>query len=625
MKTGRREDGKAGRVGRSLRDRRGARGAARPTWLLALLPLPLALVLIAATVVTPGERISRYPRVTTLSDTDLLVAGRTNAAVPTNVGIAALSLLAQATNGLASTGFVNQVGTTVSNGVVNFVTNIVANTSNSLSLSISNTSNFLATSSIDVKTNEDRLILHGMPVAGSQWYVGTNGTPNTNSGQRRGMEFIAAKASLRVGSVGNVGVARHPYIAESNYWEDANVQLGSSILGGSNNLANAVFSTIGGGVGNHIFTNAGASFIGGGTNNYVRTNAYNSVIGGGNFNQIHVDSHSSVIGGGTGHNIGGGSQHVFIGGGQAQSIGGLNFGGQNFAFMGGGVNNTLGDEASGTSEKSVLVGGELNRCNGEWAFLGGGSQNTFSADCDYSSIVGGFGNGMGANPNSGSLYAFIGGGRGNGISDGADSSVIVGGRDNTISGSSDTNAFIGGGFANLIAANCNAGAILAGKNNTVSGSGDFGTTIGNSNTVSAPYAIAIGVTVTNAIAGSVTVGELISYNTPAVIAGAGTGSTNYTLQLTSPEMVLGSSNVNIVAAMGWIDGRTHKWSVSITNLSPDTWGFTFSAVSNRVRWQSWMYGTNAPSVLTNNTLLRITGTSTGTNTLCEFKYFSPAL
>lgn len=583
----------------------------------------LALLAIAATQVTPGLRISRYPRVTTLDDTDIIVAARTNVVAPapaTNVGIVALNLLRQATNGLASTGYVNTVGTTVSNGAVNFTVNLVTNTSNSLSTTISNASNFVATSFVKVATNIDRMVLQAIPVSGSEWYVGTNGTPLTN-GQRRGFEFDGPKASIRFGMVGHVGVFRHHYLADSNFWNAENVQLGSSVLGGSNNLANAIYSTVAGGVGNLIYTNAPTSYIGGGTNNLIATNAYASVINGGENSAIHVNSDHGVIGGGYSAIIGGGSPYSTISGGAGNQILG---GGASSSTIGGGLNNTVSKPTAGSIVSATISGGSQNVVRGSYTTISGGRINTMHGVSDASVISGGESHniGNGGSGGSGVLNATITGGNGN-LIDGAADYSVVGGRANTVNANS-TNSTISGGAFHTINANSKFSAIGGGERNTITGT--YGVIPGGaSNSVTAARAWALGNGVTNNTADAVMASEFVSYNTPSVIAGAGSGSTNYTLQLTSPEMVLGSSNVNIVAAMGWIDGKTHKWNVSITNLSGDNWGFSFQQTSNRVKWQSWMYGTNAPSVLTNNTVLRISGTSTGSNTLAEFKYFSPAL
>lgn len=111
---------------------------------------------------------------------------------------------------------------------------------------------------------------------------------------------------------------------------------------------------------------------------------------------------------------------------------------------------------------------------------------------------------------------------------------------------------------------------------------------------------------------------------PKTITGSGSGSTNYTLLVTSEKMYLGSSNVNIVAAMAGTSGKVNKWSCSITNLSAIAWGIGWSSVSNRWRWRGVGGVTNAPSVLTNTTELLLEGESEGTNTTVKYFYFTPA-
>lgn len=113
---------------------------------------------------------------------------------------------------------------------------------------------------------------------------------------------------------------------------------------------------------------------------------------------------------------------------------------------------------------------------------------------------------------------------------------------------------------------------------------------------------------------------------PALILGAGNGNTNYTLLTDSYKMNLGSSNVNISAAMQTVAGQVRNCSVSITNLSADTWGISFSSVTNR--WFFWGLqggGTNAPTVLTNNTRLVLDIEFFGTNSTVAYKYLRPGL
>lgn len=107
------------------------------------------------------------------------------------------------------------------------------------------------------------------------------------------------------------------------------------------------------------------------------------------------------------------------------------------------------------------------------------------------------------------------------------------------------------------------------------------------------------------------------------VSGAGTGSTNYTL-LSGRTMYLGSSNVNISAVMDYGAVTTTEYSsVAITNLSANTWGLSFSSVTNRWFFQG-TYGTNAPAVLTNNTRLELSFKHKGTNTWVGYTYYAPA-
>jgi hypothetical protein len=113
---------------------------------------------------------------------------------------------------------------------------------------------------------------------------------------------------------------------------------------------------------------------------------------------------------------------------------------------------------------------------------------------------------------------------------------------------------------------------------------------------------------------------------PLTVSGAGNGNTNYTLLASRRKMYLGSSNVNVAAVMQTVAGQVQFCSVSVTNLSADTWGFNFSQVTNRVRWRDRATGTtNQPTVLTNNTELRVEFEFNGTNGLATYEYFRPGL
>lgn len=585
------------------------------------------------------------------------------------------------TNGLATTGFVNSAVSTVavlwtnSGGIVMLTTNgpvSIASTglldglvvtqdmrilghnsaSNSVWVCTNSTtgegewrtaSSFAGGGGVAFDPATNILNIQYEPVRGSTWYAGTNGTPTTNQA-RAGLEFSPFWRSLRMGEV-NGGADLAGYIGNgSNYWNNTNIGV-CSVGFGSNAFVKGNYASVLGGSYNAIGTNAKFSVIGGGSDNLIITNAHTSVIAGGGKNHIRPESAAAAdvglatIGGGSNNVIRGtASAYCTIAGGGDNQITSVReatisggFGNRididgRYATIGGGINNVIGDNNASLEAQAAFVGGgSANIARGQYSVVVGGANNTqLARDNDYSFIGGGQGNNIGvAAGEFESKYAFIGGGDVNSMANDCTYGVITGGAGNSLAGGC-TNGFIGGGRFNAVGANKVFATILAGERHTVSGSYS-GTLGGASNTVTADRAWAIGTSVTNATAGSVTVGELISYNTPAVIAGAGSGSTNYTLQLTSPEMVLGSSNVNIVAAMGWIDGKSHKASVSITNLSANTWGFSWQQTSNRVKWQSWMYGTNAPVVLTNDTLLRIDFTTTGTNVLAEYKYFSPAL
>ena len=663
-------------------------------WLLLLL-IP---VFIAAALVTPGLKTSQYPNQTTWQDSDLLLFAVTNASPATNKNMKILDAIKQGTNGLATTGFVNTVATTVSNGVISeiiiasnsltansfsrlevqtnsvrlgLVTNLnwtygmtgsvssatailgvddsIANaaSSNALFTLINVVSNFLATSSIDVKTNQTMMVLQGTPIAGSQWYVGTNGTPITNQA-RSGLEFNAFWRSLRMGEV-DQGIDIDGWIipnAGSNYWNNTNIGVCSVGLG-SNAYVKADFSSVLGGSYNAIQTNARYSVIGGGINNKISSNAASSVIAGGGRNFIRTDSlaiggsiNCTISGGSNniigstanvfnGSTIGGGGDNLIEGGQHATISGG--FGNQmqeacDFGFIGGGLRNAIlaNGASAGGGNYSVVVGGSDNGSRGQYSFIGGGQLNfTFGnasgVGADYDVICGGANNQIGVN-NFPSKYCFVGGGDDNDVQNDAHYSVIGGGAANNIGGGS-TNGVIAGGRFNTIGSNTKFASILGGERNTVNG--NYGVAIGTSNTVNAVGGIAIGTGINITTAGQTVIANVSSFTTSSTIAGAGNGNTNYTLQAPLAKMNLGSSNVNIVAVMQTTAGQSQRWRVAITNDSPDTWGFSASSTTNRWFWQG-TYGTNAPNVLTNDTRLVIDAESEGTNTWATYNYFKPA-
>ncbi len=112
---------------------------------------------------------------------------------------------------------------------------------------------------------------------------------------------------------------------------------------------------------------------------------------------------------------------------------------------------------------------------------------------------------------------------------------------------------------------------------------------------------------------------------PAVIVGTGNGNTNYSLSASNLYMFLGGSNVSIVAVTHTLPGFQQQWTATVTNLPDRAWGIRFSSVTNRWRFYNPAYGTNAPSVLSNNTALVLQCESVGTNILVHYRYYKPAL
>lgn len=127
-------------------------------------------------------------------------------------------------------------------------------------------------------------------------------------------------------------------------------------------------------------------------------------------------------------------------------------------------------------------------------------------------------------------------------------------------------------------------------------------------------------------------GEIIVVNTnpviytptvryvPIAITGVGGANTNFTLLSTQPEVYInGFTNVSLRAVMGYDAALVDYWTCVITNGSGSPRTLEFSAVTNNWRF-SGVYGTNAPTTLTNNTRLEISGRQKGTNVQVFYGY-----
>ena len=182
------------------------------------------LVMATIFVIAQSLPISRFPNTPTPLDSDLFVLAQTQFP-STNKNIRYDQLRGAIRSGLATETYVNTVSNILAANAgfarleiqtnatrLGLVTNInwsygvtgsvsgttarlgvddslsLSNLSNNISTTITVTSNFLATSSIDVKTNQTMMILQRTPFSGSQWFVGSNSVPTTN-GPRGGLEF----------------------------------------------------------------------------------------------------------------------------------------------------------------------------------------------------------------------------------------------------------------------------------------------------------------------------------------------------------------------------------------------------------------------------------------------------
>jgi len=162
-------------------------------------------------------------------------------------------------------------------------------------------------------------------------------------------------------------------------------ELHTSVGGGENNTASAVYSTISGGHAN----NASAAYtsVGGGWRNHA--SYYFATIGGGFANS--AEGRDSFIGGGSRNTcsgdrstVSGGIQNAAGAADSTISGGANNITSDVYATVGGGTRN----RSSGTA--TTICGGTGNAASGGQATIGGGLSNRASGP--YSAISGGYGN-----------------------------------------------------------------------------------------------------------------------------------------------------------------------------------------------------------------------------------------
>ncbi|MCH8541708.1 MAG: tail fiber domain-containing protein [Opitutales bacterium] len=260
---------------------------------------------------------------------------------------------------------------------------------------------------------------------------------------------------------------------------------GATVSGGgtasSPNLANGIFSTIGGGLGNEA--SGGHATIGGGLGNQASGLQYATVAGG----QDNTASNwAAMVGGGQDNEAGGGWSTVgggvdnsannlysSIGGGQSNEASG------DWSTVAGGVSNTA------NNQHSAIGGGQGNEANGDWSSIAGGKNNTTNdrysaigggseneANEWWTTVSGGFSNevsGQSGTVAGGALniashgHSTIGGGRSNEASE--NFATVSGGLSNEASGS---HAAVSGGRENI--ASGGSATISGGRNNTASGS-----------------------------------------------------------------------------------------------------------------------------------------------------------
>ena len=210
------------------------------------------------------------------------------------------------------------------------------------------------------------------------------------------------------------------------------------------NIAESDFTSIGGGMSNHIFNLAFGAVIAGGMQNTIFYEGMHSTIGGGFANTIDDDAGTATIGGGRENRVTSDGGTISGGWGNTAAA---------YATVGGGGWNT--SEAAFT----VLGGGTLNRISsgGDYATIGGGQAN-------WANYLGAVIGGGSWNTNGGD-HGTISGGRYNFIDSDADFATISGGQSNRIL-SDAKHSFIGGGLRNTMTSDADYSFIGAGLNNT---------------------------------------------------------------------------------------------------------------------------------------------------------------
>jgi len=262
----------------------------------------------------------------------------------------------------------------------------------------------------------------------------TDGTPNQGDKRVLGIYRNATSANIIggyqensvSGGVGNI-------IAGGGFHNSIN-KISSSLDGTNINT----FAFIGGGDGNLIFedldndnpTQFGNVIVGGRHN--IINDADASFIGAGENNTMDFNAEHCVIVGGKGNSLKG--MFSVVAGGETNTI---ENGSANHNFIGGGGNNRIT-----LKESNTITGGQFNRIDGKFSFIGGGGDASTPGLAniitkDFASVVGGHSNKANADK------SFIGGGDANNTQ--GQLSVIVGGSSNVAQGDNST---ISGGSSN---------------------------------------------------------------------------------------------------------------------------------------------------------------------------------
>jgi len=284
-------------------------------------------------------------------------------------------------------GYVVSGGTTIAN---TFITNPISGSGDGSTWAV----NFTQTSTPTFANNYTLAISGAQASSANTTYavlqtVGTvvSGTRNAANGI---FSFIGNGGD---GTSANNNVASGDWSSVVNGYSNQATGTNSVVVNGAKNVANGAFSFVGGGggsAGDGNYAAAANSAVVGGQTNIIDAGAQWGFIGGGKVNSLGASAQYGVVAGGVNNSA---SQYLgCILGGTSN----LNYG--QYASLVGGFNNQVGfmgfvgggqyNNASTTNQFGAVVGGYQNNAYGNHTFVGGGYRNYASGI--YSAILGGY-------------------------------------------------------------------------------------------------------------------------------------------------------------------------------------------------------------------------------------------